>query len=150
MSGGKLRNWECLAVLRSVSAGTRRATPDRAPRDVFAGNVTYTTDDGWTIVVFNDCDSWDYVEAMRAPDGRQREFTGRDPPFNWSPDDAAMAARWGWPARPTLASGVLAASRALFEAVERALVGTTVTIPLGGEYVPTLGGARDEGSEGDG
>lgn len=99
---GKLRNWECLAVLRSVSAGTRTVTADAAPAAVFAGNVTYTTGDGWTIVVFNDCNSWDYVEAMRAPDGRRRAFTGRDPPFDWRPDARAIVERWGWPAAATV------------------------------------------------
>lgn len=39
------------------------------PGDVYAGNVTYTTPRGWTIQVFNDCDSWDYIEEAITPEG---------------------------------------------------------------------------------
>lgn len=57
--------------------------------DAYAGNVEFLVGD-WKIVVFNDCDSFDYVESAVAPDGREGgydswaiENDGRDPD-DWS------------------------------------------------------------------
>lgn len=44
-------------------------TADALPEEVWAGNVTYHTPRGWTIVVFNDCMSWDYIDDAITPDG---------------------------------------------------------------------------------
>lgn len=43
-------------------------------KGVFCGNVEFRTSDGWTIVVFNDCDEFDYVDRAEAPDGRAITF----------------------------------------------------------------------------
>ena len=40
---------------------------------VFCGNVEYVVD-GWIVVVFIDCNDWDYVDSVVAPDGRKGEF----------------------------------------------------------------------------
>lgn len=44
--------------------------------DVFAGDVEFLTSDGWTFVLFNDCDGFDYVSSVTAPDGRRHEYGG--------------------------------------------------------------------------
>jgi hypothetical protein len=57
-----------------VGAITLRAVGETA-EEVYAGNVTYrTVPDGWTLVVFNDCNSWDYLDSVTAPDGRTLDF----------------------------------------------------------------------------
>lgn len=38
-----------------------------------AGDIGYIVD-GWEVVIFNDCDDWDYVDSVIAPDGRCGEF----------------------------------------------------------------------------
>jgi hypothetical protein len=66
---------EVLALLRDIEAG--RVTigyVGRSWRDVFAGDVTFRTSNGWTLVVFNDCDSWDYLDHATAPDLRELDF----------------------------------------------------------------------------
>lgn len=50
-------------------------------RETYAGDVTFKTDNGWTIVVFNDCDSWDYIDHAIDPAG------GRVFDIAWNADD---------------------------------------------------------------
>ena len=62
---------ELLAVLDAVESGRVDVVAvGRSWHDVFAGEVTFRTSDGWTLVVFNDCDAWDYLDSATAPDGR--------------------------------------------------------------------------------
>lgn len=75
-----------------------RATGDE-PQDVYAGDVEYETSNGWRVVVFNDCNEWDYFDAFTAPDGRTIGF---DQIWDWdgslrayTPTDAW--ALWGIP-----------------------------------------------------
>lgn len=42
--------------------------------ETYAGNVEFITSDGWKLVVFNDCDEFDYVSEAIAPDGREYDF----------------------------------------------------------------------------
>lgn len=63
--------------------------------DFFAGNLDYRTAEGHRIVVFNDCDSWDYVDSVYAADGTKVwEYPGETPSdfingtvANFNPDD---------------------------------------------------------------
>lgn len=34
------------------------------PSEVFAGNVSYIASNGWKITIFNDANSWDYVDEI--------------------------------------------------------------------------------------
>jgi hypothetical protein len=36
---------------------------------VYAGNVAFRLGNGWIVVVFNDCDEWDYIDSIILPDG---------------------------------------------------------------------------------
>lgn len=60
-----------LALLARVEAGEvpLAYVGDRTPAEVYAGNVWYRTPDGWTLVVFNDCNSWDYLDSAISPEG---------------------------------------------------------------------------------
>lgn len=39
------------------------------PAEIWAGHVTFKTERGWTITVFNDCGGWDYIDDAISPDG---------------------------------------------------------------------------------
>lgn len=41
--------------------------------DVYAGDVVFWFGD-WKIEIFNDCDSFDYINSVEAPDGRKAVF----------------------------------------------------------------------------
>jgi hypothetical protein len=42
--------------------------------DILEGQVTYQTNNGWTIVVFSDGDDWDYVSSIVPPSGEGFEL----------------------------------------------------------------------------
>jgi len=61
-------------VLRRVAYGKTIPTViGRTWDEVQAGNVTFEIE-GWTIVIFNDGDSLDYIDEVTAPDGRHADF----------------------------------------------------------------------------
>lgn len=65
---------EIVSVLRQAIAGN---LPVRCVgptwNEVYAGDVWFRFGD-WKIEVFNDCDSFDYINAVEAPDGRKAVF----------------------------------------------------------------------------
>lgn len=81
---------ELLSVLWSV-------TPDNPARaaiswgETFAGDVEFVLVNGWRVVVFNDCNSWDYIDSITAPDGRTWDFDGLGWLRNWSPKQEGWA-----------------------------------------------------------
>ena len=67
---------EVNALLRKVGRGEitpHLANPEYGWAEVFAGDVEYIVD-GWKVVVFNDCDDFDYIDSVVAPNGRKGEF----------------------------------------------------------------------------
>jgi len=62
---------EALAFLRAIESGEIPLTPSENPQSVYAGNVHYTASNGWQITIFNDANEWDYIEEIKAPDGRK-------------------------------------------------------------------------------
>ena len=70
----KLTSAEVLAVLHAIEKGEVTVTPTEPPGEVFAGNVEYTASNGWKLMVFNDCNVWDYLDHATAPDGREWDF----------------------------------------------------------------------------
>lgn len=61
---------DVIDFLRAIHQGKITLTSRKSPQDVYAGNVFYTASNGWTIVVFNDCNEWDYLDSIRTNDGR--------------------------------------------------------------------------------
>ena len=57
----------------------------RTWESVFAGEVEYLAN-GWTIVVFNDCDSFDYFDSAISPDGKRLDYD-KDKLFSIDIDD---------------------------------------------------------------
>ena len=59
-----------LQVLEDADAGELTLTIEGGSwEQVYAGNVVWVTSNGWRIMVFNDCDDWDYIDSFMPPEG---------------------------------------------------------------------------------
>ena len=65
---------ECLDFLHRIETGELALEPVHCAQDVFAGDVEYLASNGWSLVVFNDANEWDYIERIRSADGRTLYF----------------------------------------------------------------------------
>lgn len=91
-------------AFESVCAGRAAATASEDPVEVYAGNVEYRLTNGWTVVVFNDCGEWDYIDSMISPDGDkldyedQPEYDSDQPRFfdRLEPCGKDGCPHWGW------------------------------------------------------
>lgn len=61
------------------------------PLDAWAGNVDVHTRSGWVVTVFIDGNDWDYVDSVRAPDGREWDSTDL---LDWEWQDAICENWW--------------------------------------------------------
>lgn len=69
---------ELLAFLEAVKSGDIRLEALYSPQDVYAGNVKYSASNGWSLVIFNDCNDYDYIDSVRTEDGREIDFDDID------------------------------------------------------------------------
>lgn len=75
MSPTVISEEEMAAQLRRIASGeVSLQAVGMSWSDVFAGDCELRTSDGWTIVVFNDCFEFDYVDRAESLDGRQYRF----------------------------------------------------------------------------
>jgi hypothetical protein len=93
---------ELLEFLKAIEAGTILLQPEECiPQDIYAGNVPYTASNGWRITIFNDCNEWDYVDHVIAPDGRSLSFDEIDNFMSvareYTPDIEVAWSRYGIP-----------------------------------------------------
>lgn len=68
---------EVSALLKAIEDGSVLLTSDFEPQLVYAGNVLYYCSgsyEGWKLLIFNDCNEWDYIDTIEAPDGRIAGF----------------------------------------------------------------------------
>lgn len=100
---------EVLAVLDAVDRGeVMTLDADRVACEAgYCGDYWFTLSNGWRVAIFNDCDEWDYVKEVIAPDGRKCEpwrgaFTSAPLPpeyervREWKPSGYESAMRaWG-------------------------------------------------------
>jgi hypothetical protein len=107
---------EELEVLAALAAVTS-SSPAMLTRDAlfsYSGDMEWTTPTGWVICVFNDCDEWDYISWILAPDAHLWifPFVGDDAASraqpcvamtealsDWQPAPENFA---GWPGMPSL------------------------------------------------
>jgi hypothetical protein len=68
--------------------------------DRFCADLEYKLSNGWTVVVFNDCGDWDYIDSVITDTGERFEFRLVEHWCNWQPSNPE---RWGW--RRTTFSG---------------------------------------------
>lgn len=74
MGEGRVTHEEVVELLKLiVDSPDLLKLVDRSWDEVFAGEVEFRFC-GWEITLFNDCDGLDYVDSVRAPDGRFGEF----------------------------------------------------------------------------
>lgn len=66
---------EVLQFLSEIEEGKIILTPTVEPQDVYAGNVEYLASNGWKIIVFNDCNQWDYIESIEISAERIVDFS---------------------------------------------------------------------------
>src|SRR5687767_11739975 len=99
MPGPQITEDEVMAVIARIERGdlTVRASCEWS---VGAPSVEFDTQDGWRFVVFNDSGQWDYIECVRAPDGRWLESEDIDetktPRIDtYCPSSVEIARRWG-------------------------------------------------------
>ena len=60
---------------------------DHSWKEVYAGNVIFRIEGGWRIEVFNDCDSWDFIDKIVMPSGTVYLFDQIDEGLNeWCPE----------------------------------------------------------------
>lgn len=46
-----------------------------APNGVtFCGEVLFEASNGWSVIIFNDCDEWDYIDWLKTSDGREIRY----------------------------------------------------------------------------
>lgn len=107
MSAMNIPEDEVLAVLDAVDRGeVTTLEADRiAMADGYCGDFWFTLSNGWRVSVFNDCDEWDYVSHVVAPDGRECRPWARSggwsrPEYErvreWKPSSVASAVMaWG-------------------------------------------------------
>jgi hypothetical protein len=91
---------DLLQFLKAIERGqiVLRSVDD--PQDVYAGRVRYVASNGWRMVVFNDANQWDYIEAVEAADGRAVDYGAIEKMSTagcYEPDDDVSWARYGIP-----------------------------------------------------
>jgi hypothetical protein len=67
---------EILAVLRDIESGALTVKPVISDPEFgleYAGDQAYEVSNGWAIVVFIDCNSFDYIERVLLPDDTRVE-----------------------------------------------------------------------------
>ena len=93
---------ELLEFLKAIEEGTIPLQPEECiPQDIYAGNVPYRASNGWRITIFNDCNEWDYVDHVSAPDGRSLSFDEIEDLMavarEYTPDTEVAWSRYGIP-----------------------------------------------------
>jgi hypothetical protein len=89
-----------LDLLRSIERGAVVLTALDEPQRIYAGIVAYAADNGWRLAIYNDCNEWDYIDWVEAPDGRRVEYEGIDatPELRaYEPSEAVAWSRYGLP-----------------------------------------------------
>ena len=65
---------EILDLLKRIEQRELTIIPAKDPYEIYSGNVTYQVSNGWEIVVYSDANTWDYLDSVKAPDGRYAVF----------------------------------------------------------------------------
>jgi hypothetical protein len=92
---------ELLQFLKAIEEGAVSLHPESDPQDIYAGNVSYTASNGWRITIFNDCNTWDYVDEVITADGRSIDFDSIENEMptarEYLPADEVVWQRYGIP-----------------------------------------------------
>lgn len=67
-----------LDFLKRIEEGEIKITPLSNPKDIYSGNVVYSASNGWELTIFNDANTWDYIDSIRTDDGVTLGFDDLD------------------------------------------------------------------------
>jgi len=60
---------EILNFLSHIEQKEIKLSALKNPSDVYTGNVLYMADNSWEITVFNDANTWDYIDNIKIGEG---------------------------------------------------------------------------------
>lgn len=83
-----MKESEINTFLREIADGKIMLTPTKDPQRVYAGNVFYDASNGWAVVLFNDCNAWDYVDCVIVNGERT------DTEFTWDRENVSDEDAW--------------------------------------------------------
>jgi len=92
-----IREREILSLLKEIEEGKLKIKPTQSPSEIYAGNVVYNISNGWQIIIYNDANTWDYIDSVKALDGREINFDEIDqiPSLrNYQPSKEACISRY--------------------------------------------------------
>lgn len=69
---------EIIVFLKEIESGKIKLIPEEDPFEVYSGNVKYRASNGWELIVFNDANTWDYIDSIKTSDGRFADFDTLD------------------------------------------------------------------------
>lgn len=109
---------EAAGILYAVGMGfvKPKLIGDQNWRDTYAGDVEYEVA-GWKITIFNDCDSWDYISRVEAPDGRWGEYA------EWMPLSGVYGIEYDLPHEPDAIVGLM--NQACHDNMQRVFIAAT-------------------------
>jgi hypothetical protein len=84
---------ELEVFLSAIAVREVELSTDVDPQEVYADHITYRASNGWTIVIFNDANEYDYIQAVESADGRTIAFDeiNATPMSWWETIDEALA-----------------------------------------------------------
>lgn len=92
------------AFLRAIESGQIKLKAQEEPQSIYAGNIEYFASNGWRIMVFNDANEWDYIEAIWDSHGNLKEEVDLASgqrisivDFNYQPGEQASWTYYGIP-----------------------------------------------------
>lgn len=87
-----------LKFLKDIDTGKVTLTSPLEPQYVYAGHVPYQASNGWKVVLFNDCNEWDYIDRIVMPDGVVAYGELRESKIgDWAPNEDTLWRIWGIP-----------------------------------------------------
>lgn len=85
-------------LVHAIEDGSITLTCHVSPQDVYAGDIEYFASNGWKVVVFNDCNEWDYFDSFTSPDGEKLDFDDMPEAFlEYNPTSEVSWLRYGIP-----------------------------------------------------
>ena len=69
---------EIIEFLTKIERKEIKLTALKNPSDVYVGDIVYIADNGWEITVFNDANTWDYIDKIKKGEEGYIEFEELD------------------------------------------------------------------------
>jgi len=65
MNNSKLKEQDILEFLSNIQEGKIKISAIIDPKKVYSGDVVYIASNGWEITIFNDANTWDYIDNIK-------------------------------------------------------------------------------------